>query len=115
MKTENDLKSCLTSVILYFIGLGLILFCFFALGIWQERNPVKFCDEIEQNKIETYEPKACKLRYPILNTDEIKRIKSENEELHNRVRELEIRLDDVKDVLENGKEDNWEPDPIQYD
>lgn len=60
-------------------------------------------------------PKVCKLYYPILNKDEIKKVIKENEELKEKVSELENRLDDLKDVLENGKEDNWEPDPPEID
>lgn len=115
MKEDNDLKSCLTSVILYFIGLGAILFCFFVLGIWNERHPVKYCDELKQDEIKEYSPKVCNLRYPILNIEDTNKIRKENEELKDKVLELEDKLDDIKDVMENEKEDNWEPDPPEID
>jgi hypothetical protein len=60
-------------------------------------------------------PKVCKLYYPILNKDEIKKVIKENEELKFRILELEGRVEDIKDVAENGKQDDWEPDPPEID
>lgn len=75
------------------------------------RNNYEYCDKVSPNSL----PKICKLQYPIMNTAEIKQLTKENEELQSKVRQLETRLEDLKDVLENGKEDNWEPDPVQSD
>lgn len=113
---DKQIKGCLTSLAIYVLFLGVVLLCFLALSTWKERHPVNFCDETEQDKIEEYSPKICKLRYPILNADEIKALKNKNEELEDKVSELEYKLKDIKDTIEDEKEpDNWQPDPPQRD
>jgi hypothetical protein len=97
-----------------FLGfLGFILFLspiilIIAYSEYNKRN-YESCELLNADVL----PKVCKLSYPILKSDEIKKIKTENEELKFRVSELEQRIEDIKDVTENGKEDNWEPDPPQ--
>lgn len=93
-----------------FLGAALFWIPLIALIVYTgNKNNYIYCDEVNTM------PAVCKLRYPILNTEEIKRITAENSELKDEVNALQNRLDDLKDVLENGKEDNWEPDPIQRD
>lgn len=97
-------------ILLSFLGAALFWIPLMVIIIYcSNKNDYVFCDEV--NTI----PIVCKLRYPILNTEEIKKLAIENEELKDKINELQNRLDDVKDVLENGKDDNWEPDPVQID
>ena len=76
------------------------------------RNNIEYCDKINNDTI----PRICKLRYPILDLEEIKKLKRENEKLKNEVSELQYKLDDIKDTINDEKDpDNWQPDPIQRD
>lgn len=93
-----------------FFGAALFWIPLIAIVIYSSnKNDYVYCDEV--NAI----PAVCKLRFPILNTEEIKKLTTENEELKDKINELQNRLNDVQDVLENGKDDNWEPDPAQID
>ena len=81
------------------------------LSIWKENNPQRFCDEISDVKT----PITCRLRYPILNKEEIKKAIDENEVLKEKNRELENKLDELKNVFEYGIEDNWQPEPMEIE
>lgn len=102
--TKEFFISVLASVLFWLPLMAIVIYT-------GRKDNYEYCDAIQNVAL----PKVCKLRYPILNTEEIKRITAENSELKEKISALQNRLDDLKDVLENGKEDNWEPDPIQRD
>ena len=106
MKEENK------NILLSFLGAALFWIPLMVIIVYSgHKNNYEYCDTINADIL----PAVCKLRYPVLNTEEISKLKEENENLKTKIRLLETRLEEVKDVLDNGKEDRWEADPIQRD
>lgn len=101
---SKENKGCITSFVLYMLGLGFIVAFILALNTWGQRNPVEYCDELSQELISKNNVKVCKLRYPILNTDEIKAIKEKNKKLEEKNDDLEFSLDDIKDNIKQIEE-----------
>lgn len=89
---DKERKGC-------FIALGIYIIIIMSLGIafqvfndWVTRHPKAYCDEIDTSKVQEYNPKVCKLRYPILNSEEIKNLKKENEELKTNIKKAAVKL-----------------------
>ena len=97
-------KGCITSFALYMLGLGFITAFILALNTWGQRNPVGYCDELEQELIDKNNIKVCKLRYPILNIEEVKELKGKNKKLNDKNTDLEFRLDEIKDNIKQIEE-----------
>lgn len=104
MKIDNDTKGCITSFLLYMLGLGIIALFILALNAWGQRNPVNYCDELNQELISKNSPKVCKLRYPIMDIEEIKELKQKNKKLDDKNLDLEFRMEDIKDNIKQIEE-----------
>lgn len=110
-KLLSENRGCFKAIAFYLLAMSIIAVFGIGLATWREHNPAEYCDLVNSDVL----PKVCKLRYPILDKEEIKILKIENEELKEKINSLENRLEDVKDVLQNGKNDNWQPDPIRIE
>lgn len=108
---EQENFGCVTAIAIYILFMCFLCAVFQGINIWKERNPIVYCEDIKKVNI----PRTCLLKFPIMNADEIIELRKQNEELELKISELENKLDDVKDVLENGKQENWEPEPMQID
>lgn len=75
------------------MAMSIIAIIGISAAIWREHNPVKFCDELVQENIKEYNPIACRLRYPILNAEEIQALKNENTKLKEQIMEYESQLE----------------------
>lgn len=100
MISKED-KGHIISIALYAVFIGIIIFAIFAFNYWGERHPVDFCDNLEQEYISKHNAKVCKLRYPILNAEEIKALKEENKKLENKNYDLEDKLDSIEIYLKD--------------
>lgn len=96
---DEETKGCLLSLLLYLLFIGLIAAICIGLNIWKEKNPAEYCDNIHNEYISEHNVKVCKLRYPILNTVEIKKLKEENQKLEDENYELESKLISVENSL----------------
>lgn len=94
---------------------ALIILAFGIFGEWRDHNPITFCDEIENSKVDEYNTRVCKLRYPILNTEEIKTLKEKNEELETEITSLKIKIENINKAINDEIDDDWEPDPPERD
>lgn len=94
--------------------MSIIIVAAIGLSVWREHNPAKYCDELIQKNIESYKPVVCRLRYPILNIQEIRQLKDENEQLKEKILDLEYKLKNI-DSAANNEEEITGPELMQID
>lgn len=109
---ENK-KGCLISLGIYILFIMALGLAFRIFDDWSDRHPVKFCDEIKEVKDSS--PIVCKLRYPMLNSEEIQNIKKENEDLKVKNFILQSKIENIDKSIKDDIEDNWQPDLPQID
>lgn len=93
------MKGCYKAIAFYILVMGIIVIIGILLAIWREHNPAKFCDELTQENIKEYNPIVCRLRYPILNIQEIQTLKGENDALKEQVLTLEYQLENIRNTV----------------
>lgn len=109
----EEKKSFLIVICIWSVAMALCVLFALAMNNYRIKHPRYFCDEIKPERVIENSPTICKLRYPIYNTEETKNIKKENEELHNKLSELEYKTEKMKEVLDGITEGEWQPDVIE--
>ena len=82
---------------------------------YKNRHPVRYCDEITAAELDKHAYITCKLRYPILNAAEIRKVKDENNKLKDTVIELKDTIEDIKQTINDEMEEIWGADIPQID
>ena len=109
----KEKKSFLIVFCIWSLTMALCVLFALVMNNYRIKYPRHFCDEIDPERVVENSPTICKLRYPIYNTEEIKNIKKENEELLIKLSVLENKLEKTQNALNEIPEDNSYPDVLE--